>query len=101
MRRFDETGPCLKIAGGWFCRRQHHGQVPVIIKKEHLENYLRQFPGAKPGFPFGPEALVLKVMGKMFALVSLPEEPPRVTLKCHPTDAPNLVRQYDVFPDMY
>lgn len=72
------------------------------MKKEHLESYLRDFTGAEPALPFGPEALVFKVMGKMFALVSQLEEPPRVTLKCHPADAAHLVSHYDsIVPGYY
>ena len=34
--------------------------------------------------PFGPDVLVFKVGGKMFALAALDEVPPRVNLKCSP-----------------
>jgi predicted DNA-binding protein (MmcQ/YjbR family) len=41
-------------------------------------------PGAEETTPFGPEALVYKVGGKMFA-VTVPEDyPPRINLKCDP-----------------
>jgi predicted DNA-binding protein (MmcQ/YjbR family) len=40
-------------------------------------------PEAQEDHPFGPGALVYKVRGKMFALVS-PENPPTVSLKCNP-----------------
>ena len=72
------------------------------MQNEHLATYLRQFTGAESGFPFGPEALVFKVMGKMFALLSQLEEPPRITLKCDPADGANLVRHYaSVVPGYY
>ena len=41
-------------------------------------------PGATEGTPFGPDNIVFKVGGKMFALASLDEVPPRVNLKCDP-----------------
>ena len=72
------------------------------MKKEKLENYLSKFRGSEAGYPFGPEALVFKVMGKMFALVSQQEEIPRVTLKCAPADGEVLVSQFDsVIPGYY
>lgn len=47
-------------------------------------------PGAEETQPFGPEALVYKVAGKMFA-VTVPEDfPPRINLKCDPKRAVEL-----------
>lgn len=44
-------------------------------------------PGAEETTPFGPEALVYKVGGKMFA-VTVPEDyPARINLKCDPERA--------------
>ena len=44
-------------------------------------------PGAEETQPFGPEALVYKVGGKMFA-VTVPEDfPARINLKCDPERA--------------
>lgn len=44
-------------------------------------------PGAEETMPFGPEALVYKVAGKMFA-VTVPEDfPSRINLKCDPERA--------------
>ncbi len=72
------------------------------MKKETLEKMLANFKGSEGGYPFGPDALVFKVMGKMFALVSQTEEPARVTLKCLPADGEILVSQYDsVIPGYY
>lgn len=44
-------------------------------------------PGAEATAPFGPEHLVLKVGGKMFALTTRDEVPPRFNLKCAPERA--------------
>ena len=72
------------------------------MDKKTLEKYLSKLKGAEAGHPFGPEALVFKVMGKMFALVSQKDEPPRVTLKCAPADGELLVGQYQsVTPGYY
>lgn len=41
-------------------------------------------PGAEETAPFGPDALVYKVGGKMFALTVPDDFPPRINLKCDP-----------------
>ncbi len=40
------------------------------MKREKLEQYLSALQGAEKSHPFGPDTLVFKVMGKMFAYVS-------------------------------
>ena len=70
--------------------------------KNEIERYLAKLRGAKRSYPFGPEALVFKVMGKMFALVSQGEDVSRVTLKCAPEDAVSLTGQFQsVSPGYY
>lgn len=54
---------------------------------EKLEIFLLAQKGSLKEFPFGPEAAVFKVAGKMFALVAWTEEPLRITLKCQPDEA--------------
>jgi predicted DNA-binding protein (MmcQ/YjbR family) len=49
-----------------------------------LREYCLSFPGSTETFPFGPEASVFKVAGKIFALSRLAENPPRISLKCEP-----------------
>jgi predicted DNA-binding protein (MmcQ/YjbR family) len=44
--------------------------------------------------PFGPDTLVYKVGGKMFALLSLNSEPARINLKCDPELAIELREEY-------
>lgn len=41
-------------------------------------------PGAEETTPFGPDALVYKVGGKMFALTSPDDFPASINLKCDP-----------------
>jgi predicted DNA-binding protein (MmcQ/YjbR family) len=41
-------------------------------------------PGAVEEFPFGPEARVFKVGGRMFALFTSGQDPATVNLKCDP-----------------
>ncbi len=71
------------------------------MNKEKLENYLQSFKGSESSFPFGPDALVFKVMGKMFALVTQDEEIPRVNLKCIPEDGALLVDQFEAITPGY
>lgn len=74
---------------------------PALLK-DWLETYLSALKGSEKSCPFGPEALVFKVGGKMFALVSQLETIPRVTLKCVPADGALLVSQFDsVVPGYY
>ena len=44
-------------------------------------------PGAEETTPFGPEALVYKVCGKLFAIAIPDDVPPRLNLKCDPDRA--------------
>lgn len=60
-----------------------------------LTAYLLAKKGTTEETPFGPEALVYKVMGKMFALVAWEADPLTITLKCEPGQA-LLLR--DVYP---
>jgi predicted DNA-binding protein (MmcQ/YjbR family) len=45
--------------------------------------------------PFGPEVVVFKIGGKMFALAALDEVPTRVNLKCDPDLALDLRDRYE------
>ncbi len=51
--------------------------------------------GVTEGLPFGPDNLVLKVMGKMFSIVSLDEVPLRANLKCNPERAIELREEFE------
>jgi len=66
-----------------------------------LRTYLLKKRGATEEQPFGPQALVFKVMGKMFALVAWEETPLRITLKCDPYDAVALRHQYQAVQPGY
>src|SRR5436309_7465888 len=50
---------------------------------------------ATEGTPFGPDVLVFKVRGKMFALAALEEVPTTVNLKCEPDLALDLRDRYE------
>lgn len=53
---------------------------------EHLLDHCMAKKGVEETFPFGPDTLVFKVMGKIFALISL-SNPNQVNLKCNPEKA--------------
>lgn len=63
------------------------------MERAELEGVLSSFRGAEASYPFGPEALVYKVWGKMFALL-YGDDAPSVTLKCTPEDGELLVGQF-------
>jgi len=63
---------------------------------ETLRSYLLDKPGAKEDFPFDTTTLVIKVAGKMFALLGIDEEPLRINLKCDPGKAEILRERYPV-----
>ncbi len=57
---------------------------------EQLRELLLSYPGVTEEEPFGPEVVVYKVMGKMFALVDYDSVPPTMNLKCDPDRALDL-----------
>ena len=62
---------------------------------ETFREYCLSKPGATEDTPFGPEDIVFKVEGKMFAIAALDEVPPRVNLKCDPDLALELRDRYE------
>ena len=62
---------------------------------ETLRSYCISKKGVTEDFPFDDVTLVFKVMGKMFALVSLERLPLQVNLKCNPEKAIVLREEYD------
>jgi predicted DNA-binding protein (MmcQ/YjbR family) len=59
-----------------------------------LRNYLLSKKGTTEELPFGPDALVFKVMGKIFAIVAYQDNPLRISLKCDPEHAEALRAMY-------
>ncbi|MBP3966414.1 MmcQ/YjbR family DNA-binding protein [Paenibacillus lignilyticus] len=64
---------------------------------EELTTYCLSMPGAEKDYPFGPDPLVMKAGGKMFALLSEGS----ISLKCDPIIAENLRQQYDAITPGY
>jgi predicted DNA-binding protein (MmcQ/YjbR family) len=62
---------------------------------ESFRDYCLRKPAATEDTPFGPDDIVFKVEGKMFAIAALMEVPPRVNLKCDPDLALELRDRYE------
>ncbi|MBC6409619.1 MAG: MmcQ/YjbR family DNA-binding protein [Ekhidna sp.] len=61
---------------------------------EEFRDYCLNRPGTTEGTPFGPDVLVLKVMGKMYALTGT-DTFEYINLKCDPEYAIELREEYD------
>lgn len=62
---------------------------------ESFREYCLSKPSATESTPFGPDNIVFKVEGKMFALLALDELPTAVNLKCDPDLALDLRDRYE------
>lgn len=71
------------------------------MQLETLRSTLLAKTDAVEETPFGPDALVYKVVGKMFALVAWRSTPLRISLKCDPTYALALRERYDAVEPGY
>ena len=54
----------------------------------------QQLPGSAESFPFGPDTLVWKIGGSMYALLGLSQDPLTLSLKCAPLWAEALRREH-------
>lgn len=61
---------------------------------EQYREFCLSKPGTTDGLPFGPEVLVMKVGGKMFALSSI-DNFESINLKCEPERAEKLREEYE------
>lgn len=68
---------------------------------EEVRSHLLQKPGATEDWPFAPEVPVYRVMGKMFALVWVRDNPPRMNLKLDPEHAEILRDVYEAVTPGY
>ncbi len=64
---------------------------------EAAKKYLLAIPESVEDYPFGPEAAVYKIRGKMFALLCIRGGVPQMNLKCDPDEA-DMLR--DLFPSV-
>ncbi len=67
----------------------------VTMELEELSELASQMPGAVEEQPFGPEVDVMKVGGKIFAILSPGAVPEAISLKCEPGHALELRARYD------
>jgi predicted DNA-binding protein (MmcQ/YjbR family) len=62
---------------------------------EELSEFASQLPGAVEEQPFGPDVDVMKVGGKIFAILTPGAVPEAISLKCDPDLALDLRARYD------
>jgi predicted DNA-binding protein (MmcQ/YjbR family) len=67
---------------------------------DQIRNYCLSKPFTEEGMPFDDDVLVFKVMGKMFALISI-SEPDSINLKCDPEYAIELRERYNAVQPGY
>ena len=68
---------------------------------DELHEYCLAKPYVEESFPFGPDALVFKVKGKMFCLISLEADPIAFNLKSDPAVALELRDRWDAVKPGY
>ena len=66
----------------------------VMQTVSELRAACQQFAGSAETFPFGLDTLVLKVGGRMYALLGLTQSPLTLSLKCDPLRAEQLRGQH-------
>ena len=68
---------------------------------EELRDYCLSLKGTTEGFPFDEATLVLKVRGKMFALIPLSTAETSISLKCDPELAITLREECEAIVPAY
>lgn len=71
------------------------------MTQEQLRKHLLEKPETTEELPFGPEALVFKVAGKMFALIAWEQDPIYISMKCDPDRAVALRETYPAIKAAY
>lgn len=65
-----------------------------MMSLTQLTDYLDTLVQSQACYPFGPDPLVYKIRGKMFAYISQERTPYFVTVKCTPQDGEVLTSQF-------
>lgn len=73
----------------------------ITLNIESIRDYALQKENVTEGFPFGESALVFKVNGKMFLLVSMDSQPVQFNAKCDPDKAIQLREEHDCIKPGY
>ncbi len=68
---------------------------------EEVREYCIAKKATSESFPFDEVSLVIKVGSKMFALLSLDENPKRISLKCNPERAIELREKFSAVQPAY
>ena len=68
---------------------------------EQIRKYLLSKSETTEELPFGPDALVFKVAGKMYALIAWEENPIFISMKCDPDRAIGLRNEYPAIKPAY
>lgn len=68
---------------------------------EKLRSLLAAKKGAVEEYPFGPQAMVFKAGGKIFAIVGVDDAPTPLSLKCDPLEAEALRAEYPAITPGY
>ncbi|GAB4013185.1 MmcQ/YjbR family DNA-binding protein [Spirosoma sp. KCTC 42546] len=71
------------------------------MNTETIRDYCIAKPGVTESFPFGGDALVFKVGGKMFALLATESQPTTINLKCDPERAVQLREEHSAVTPGY
>ena len=71
------------------------------MKPSAIVKYLRTKPESVEDYPFGPDAQVFKIQGKMFALLFRKDGCDCVNLKCNPHEAIELRDVFDAVQPGY
>lgn len=61
---------------------------------DEVTKHCETLPGSVEDYPFGDQAAVYKVGGKMFAVLGPGDDPPRISLKLPPDEGVALRAQY-------
>jgi predicted DNA-binding protein (MmcQ/YjbR family) len=68
---------------------------------EELRSFCIEKKGVEEGFPFGSDIIVFKVMGKVFLIADLQEQPLTFNVKCDPEKAVELRERYSCITPGY
>lgn len=71
------------------------------MDKESVKSYCKEKAAVTEEFPFGPEAIVMKVGGKMFALLADGGASWSISLKCDPDTALMLRQEFEAVAPGY
>ncbi len=72
-----------------------------MFGRQEAHDFCAGLKGSVAEMPFGPDVLVFKVRGKVFALLSLEGEPADLSLKCDPGLAEDLRQRFSAITPGY